>query len=441
MANPAIDIGESPAQQPSAAALKAAARGLIDTLPKIRPPGHEAFRIQTGELNHDTTIGSSGGTFEFALELMGKSADAISSPSVVTIVGRHSSAAANSAMAISAGPIGALSDLNSSFSSAIAVTWNNGIVPAITFNSPPSTGRRSIQISDPLDVAGVARTDGGTLPLLAARASLGASAYAFWGSPGGSEFVGWDTRAAGLMRGRVNSGAGDQRAASSGWSLLSTATPVGGFVYSHAGPICNVMECGDSRGEGVGGTYRGEGPVLQACEAINASGPQTYTAASCMAYSGKGSLSILNMLKDIIAAGLIPDILVFPGGTSNDASGSVTEAIVALWKARTLAILEICAQNGILAIPTTVYPVNPAYAAWGATDARRRDFNTWLMAIDSPTCIPCDLATPFSGPLSSSQTTIGVGLTDDDIHPNNAGKAVIWPPLKATIEIAMRGYL
>ena len=389
----------------------------IRAIQKAVVPHYEGLKIFGGRVNTQDTGNK---TYEFAYELDARGPKQVGSVRAIMCQSRAAASPGPIAGFVDLKYIGALADLDSAWGGTNAL-FSRGLAGAASMPAPGTTDRRSYAYTDQTRIVPVARTDGGTKPLVAARAFLGTASAAFLGTSGDS-FTNWSTRAAGLARQRVNSTAGDQRTATTGWTATSTG-PVIGFSYNHLGPICNVVSIGDSITEGRSETFLEENFTLLACEALNASGPATWVSHSNLGWSGQTSAQVLVNTRDMLRAGIVPDVLVFPAGSPNDVTTTITTAIVDAWRAYVADMLALCAEYRIVPVLWTILPTNYAVKPYAATDSLRIAYNSEIVALGSSTGLTVVNMEPvFAGAVDGNgQTTL---LTSaDGIHPNSTGNA------------------
>jgi hypothetical protein len=411
-------------------------------LPKVRPLGCEGIQIFGGRMEAQVTVGGAGAsTYEFACELNARNATAIGSLTPIMAASRAATSPAEVAFIPQFRTLAALTDLDGTWGGTNAF-WDDPGAAGVRVAIPVASSRRAWLYPRQQEITPVTRTDGGARPLVAGRVFVGSGNLALLGSSGGSDsFANWASRSAGLARFRVNSGSGDQRAATTGWVAANTG-PLVGFGYSHNGLICNVMTIGDSIAEGRA-TYIGAGFGLVAVESVNASSPKTWFTHSNAAWSGISSVAFVNQLFDALWYGIVPDIVIFPIGTPNDpGNASITTAHVNNWRSRVARTLALCARYGITPIAYTMLPCNTAVNNWGTSDSLRTAYNAeMLSALAAAGVTIVDLASVFSGTTTGGQVQYSVGLTTDGIHPNDAGIAVGAPYIKAAIETVCGSYL
>ena len=417
----------------------------LSTLNRVRQPGCQGIKIFGGRSANNVALGVAGSsTYETAIELDARSAQAVGSLAPIIAAAKAASGSAEVGVFAYVDLIAELSALDSAWGGVAVDFWGTG---ASRLPVSPSTVRRAFLTTDQAERVPPSRSDGRTKPLAACRAAIGATTLQTLGN-GSDSFSNWSSRPAGYVRFRANSGSGDQSTATSGWSTASTGLCVG-FAYSHLGPILNVMLVGDSIGEGRG-TYLNEGFGQLAVDALNAQSPLTWLAYSNLSWSGGVYTTIRDGFFDALAAGIIPDVLVFPCGTLNDVgagSNSVTAAHVNNWRARLAQMLAKCAEELICPIVYSIPPVNNAANGGsydlGASDSLRVAYNAEIKALCAAsgiTFIDID-ASAYAGSVSSGQVQISAGLTTDYVHPNDAGNAVIGALLQSALITVAGGYL
>jgi hypothetical protein len=266
----------------------------------------------------------------------------------------------------------------------------------------------------------------------------------------GVDLTNWDSRTAGKARFREHNTSGDQRTAAT-WgasSIKVSRSMVTGFVFTHDGPVCNVMSLSDSTlaGEGSGITYQYESQVLLACELINAASPRAWMVHSNQGWSGQTTPLVVQRLKDILAYGLVPDILVFRAGSLNDmgaVGNPVTETIVNGWRAAMHEILALCAANGICPIVMPILPVDHSVRQIGTSDSLRRNFNTnEVRTLAAQGILVADDEVLVAGAIDGNgQGTFSIGSSTDLVHLNDVGKTLTLPPIQANILAAVGGYI
>ena len=409
----------------------------IRAIQKAVVPHYEGLKIFGGRVNTQDTGNK---TYEFAYELDARGPKQVGSVRAIMCQSRAAASPGPIAGFVDLKYIGALADLDSAWGGTTAL-FSRGLAGAASIPAPGTTDRRNFAFTDQTKIIPVARTDGGTKPLIAARTFLGSGGSAFLGTSGDS-FANWSTRPTGLARQRVNSAVGDARASTTGWSATSTG-PVIGFSYNHLGPIINVVSIGDSITEGRSTTtFLGENFTLLACESINAGTQATWVSHSNLGWSGQNTAQILVNTRDMLRSGIIPDVLVFPSGSPNDVTTTITTAIVDGWRAYVADMLALCAEYRIVPVIWTMLPVNYAVKAFGSTDTLRIAYVAEIVALVTSTgLIVVNMEPVFAGPVDGNgQTTLL--YSDDGIHPNATGNANGMVPMRDQgIKQAMIGSL
>lgn len=194
-----------------------------------------------------------------------------------------------------------------------------------------------------------------------------------------------------------------------------------------------VMICGDSIQEGIGGDVRCYGamersvydlstperPLEYFNAALHAQGPDTYS----------------RMLADHVAT-VRPTIVTYSPWSGNDvtAGSGLSAAAMRRLKAslgRVFSTLQAAGLRPVVLFPEAT-PVNTGYRNVGANDQARRDFNAnWLPKVSAGFVIKGYAAAITGTRDAAGQDQIKDGLTGDGVHPNDAGhdvlKAVVKP--------------
>lgn len=194
-----------------------------------------------------------------------------------------------------------------------------------------------------------------------------------------------------------------------------------------------VMICGDSIQEGIGGDVRCYGamersvyelstperPLEYFNAALHAQGPDTYS----------------RMLADHVAT-VRPTIVTYSPWSGNDvtAGSGLSAAAMRRLKAslgRVFSTLQSAGLRPVVLFPEAT-PVNTGYRNVGANDQARRDFNAnWLPKVSAGFVIKGYAAALTGARDAVGQDQIKDGLTGDGVHPNDAGhdalKAVVKP--------------
>ena len=319
------------------------------------------------------------------------------------------------------------SDLNNS--SGTWVTATRAGMTRIYAELAPGTGRIAYTVSDWINISSVARTDGGTKPLIVARAFMqGSSALPVYGD-GTDNFTNWATRTDGrLWAARNQAGV----AVTSGFTSTTNASqsPIVGFQYLARGKVITVAGVGDSITDGRG-TYLGEGFVMPAVEALSSS-TLAFEYMNC-GWSGQTMLTYAERAIDIMESAIKPDILVIPVGSPNDTVSTITAANITAFRAQKSRVLAAARRHGVPVVLWTELPTNTSVRPYGATDALRTAYNAEVLASAAKGVTVVDTAAVVSGATSGGQVQMLASSTTDNIHPNDAGNALLTSVIKAGI--------
>lgn len=317
----------------------------------------------------------------------------------------------------------ALPDLVSALPAPTAATLPSaGVVPVA-----PTAARRGYLVSNWVDISTVDRTDGGAFPLLCIDAYVStAASISILGNGGSDNFANWATRPNGriwIMRHN------DGDCVTTPANFVSTTnriqSPIVGVQYVARGRVVTVMGVGDSITDGRG-TYIGEGFGLPACEAVSSmSGVAVEWWNNGWAGLGLGNWAAPGF-EDMIAAGLIPDIVITPNGSPNEFGTPILASNIASSRQSLARILHAARENQVTPIVWTVLPTNPAIKDYNASDALRVGHNAATLQMAQRGVHVVDMAAALSGVTDGDgQVNILAGCTTDNIHPNDAGNALM----------------
>lgn len=337
-------------------------------------------------------------------------------------------AASNSAIEIGQSAIAALPTADYSCANA---DWK-----MLTFSGAESgsgvlkTGnkRRSLLVSDWIDLESLSRTDdAGALPLLAVSALLdNAATVDLIGAPSDS-FVSW---AAHPTRPHVmRATPGNHVANPAGFTSTAniSTSPIIGVQYKHRGNVVSVMATGDSNTDG-----RGESFLMANWAFKDISTRPDFGAKfeySNVGWSGATMPLIATQTEDMFDAGVIPDALFFPVASPNGLPTTLSASDFSSVKPWALEILNRALRHDVTPIAWTMLPVNPQVKDYNATDQHRIDYNqSWIDAANSGAAgfVVADFAAALSGDVDADgQTNMLAGSTTDNIHPNDSGETTL----------------
>lgn len=387
----------------------------------LSSPGSVGQRIFGGRMG--TYDGTSPTTFQVACELP-QHFDAIQ-----VILANTQTRFSDQAVLIKAGVVGDVADINTSGSGFVTVT--KGTLSRVATQVAWGTNKISYTLTDMVPLPSVARTDGGTKPLLVVRAYFGANPSLPVVGNGTDSFTNWASRTDGhrwVMRAET----GDSTTTFTSTTNISQS-PIVGFRFLSRGRVVNVVAVGDSITDGRG-TYLGEGFVMPAVNELSTDA-LTVCYSNC-GWSGQTTGVFFERAIDVVQQ-LRPDVLVIPAHSPNDETTTITADGVAQGAARRGRLLAECAKYGVRPVIWTMLPVNTAVNPWGSSDSLRTALNTATLALANRGVLVADTATPYSGTTTGGQVQIAAGMSSDGIHPNNTGNTALKNVLKPVLARAI----
>lgn len=341
-------------------------------------------------------------------------------------------------------PVPDAADLNMSAGTWTAATFGGSASGSISTRSGSS--RRTYLISDFIPVSSVARTDGGTFPLLAIRAYLGTTGtYTLLGASGGTDdFTNWATRPDGRIHVmRYADGDCVTTPASFSDTTNRNTSPIIGIIYYARGRVVNVAGFGDSITEGRS-TYIGDGFGVAACAAATAGGDVPAYEWSNLGWAGasweNGAATpggIRLMVSDAIAAALPIDIAVMPAWTANDfanEAGLTDAAMLTECQQPVMRSVGALRDAGICPVLWTGLPVATSVRDYNTADARRRNWNSAMLGSGLRVV---DFSSAVSAGIDGDgQELPADGTMTDGIHPSDSGNAT----LAAVLAAELAGY-
>ena len=329
--------------------------------------------------------------------------------------------------------------------SSVQMTGQNPIPIKVSIGGSTAS-RIAYVLPDWLQLSSIARTDGGTYPLVAFRAYCNdttATALPCYGKSTATadDFTNWETKSGGGMwASRWFSGDGVSTPANFTGGTSATPqsqSPIIGFQYLARQRAVTVCGVGDSMMEGRG-TYIGDSYVRQACKEIQAANSSIAVEFMNAGFSGQvlngasgGINGFAGRALDIInTPGLVPDVIVMPLGSPNDETTTLTAGGVAGQQSAVQEVIAACREKSVHLILVTWIPTNYAVCPRGSTDALRSAYNA-AAKLAYPNV--CDLAAIHDGGLDGDSQTIML-YTTDGIHQNDAGNALDAAAIRPFIE-------
>lgn len=326
---------------------------------------------------------------------------------VRVLFGNADTANAATVAAASVAVTGSLADVNPS---------GGGVLTALTFGGSASLAipaadradRPRLAWSDWLPLSSIPRTDGGSLPLLIARAFFPDAAPSFTANLANAAwFPGTDDP---LLNGhRLNSirgGVGNQTAGGFGTTAQVTVCPIIGFEFRYRQQVISIVGFGDSIMEGAALTKQMLTYLQQAV--LSLSTVDKPISFHNLGRGGDTSAQYFQRTMDYLAAKDVngfyvnsPTALAYSIGTPND--GQSTAVTIANARNRAYQVYEACRQRDIIFMPVSVIPrVNSDNTSSindsNGDDGFRQALNAEFMAIDAADAIPIDWAAAVQNP-------------------------------------------
>lgn len=400
-------------------------------------------RIIEGRIANDKTVtnGSlNGRTYDLLIAPACKGG--VDAVRVITAVANNAGGTAITAL-FNGGVASVAANTDAAYTAATwtGLTWNgtNSIGGSGTLTVAPSASnsRRSYQISDWMQVPSVARTDGGAYPLYALRIYLyqttGADGVVTIMGNGSQSFQNWATHPSGRIFRIMSKGGGYAASGQSGMvpsnSLLTeTGSPIVGMEYMCRGKVVNLAGIGDSITEGQG-TYIGEGWGFPAAISLSTNSTNVAYEWSDLGWSGQTMANVHQNLVDVLPLGLPFHFMAVPNGSPNDISTTISASQIDAMRLRLALIGDLLRTNRITPLVWTWLPSNTAGKAYGSSDSLRVAWNAATVARSLYGDTVMDFSSKLSGTTSSGQVQMLAGTTGDNIHPNDAGNALLAPLL------------
>lgn len=312
------------------------------------------------------------------------------------------------------------------FSGTTAVT-----LPAATVVS----GRiqPSMVLSDPIYIASVPRSDGGSRPLLCVRIYMSTGAgklMSFWtfGAGGGAgDWMGADGR---LWLGYKLVGDFASTAQSSMTSANSTPergySPLMGVVFrARAAANASILCIGDSITRGSNAELFGRGWTYKLMDSLSTPGRPVTTAN--FGISGSKADEFLSVATKVLAT-FPATHAIYPAWAVNDTSAqTVTAANIATMRADLVQFLELCNTYGVIPIlwkgtpRSTDATTNPPVGYYTSTDSLRLD---WVNSVASQYgAVVIDTLSDLT--TTTVPAAFKFGLSVEGLHPNSTGDTII----------------
>lgn len=238
------------------------------------------------------------------------------------------------------------------------------------------------------------------------------------------------------VQGVTNKGAFTQNNVYSSGGDAKAVVPAIQYVSQARGH--QLMLCGDSIVEGLGGDVRDYGAIQRAAyELSTPARPIEYWNAGLHAQAP----AVYSRMVDDHVDRVRPTVLFYAPWSVNDvAAGGITTAALRRAKgalARVMATLQGKGQRPLVAILEAL-PCNTDYRAVGAADSIRRDFNANYLPSLSGVVLMSGYAAAITGARDASgQDQIRDGATTDKVHPNDVGYILLKAIPKAFLTLLL----
>ncbi len=286
----------------------------------------------------------------------------------------------------------------------------------------------SMALSDPIYIASLPRSDGGTKPLLCVRIYMSAGAskmMSYWSFGTGAGAGGWAANTDGRIL-LAYKASGDFASASQGSMTTANAAPERGYspcmgvVYRpRAAANASILCFGDSITRGSNADTYGRTWTYKLMQIL--SSPERPVTTANFGLSGAKADEFLSIAAAALA--LFPAThAVYPGwAVNNTTSSTITAANIANMRSNLVQFLEWCNTYGVFPIlwkgtpRSTDATTSPPVGYYTSTDNLRLDWLYSIAATYGATVI--DTLTDIS--TGTTPAAFKFGLTVEGLHPNN----------------------
>lgn len=307
-----------------------------------------------------------------------------------------------------------------------SVTW--GGASSVNIGSAASAAQYAI--SDWIPLSSIARTDGGTRPLLMVRGQHDGSVdgnFAFLNTAHCAN----NRTASAANRGRIVQ-------TSSTTTGVSVPANTGGLsnnafeifpIFRYRKPSLSVMVAGDSTEQNdalVSATLTSWG-WRGCCDASSTSRPVNYLNFGC---SSKTSAEYWARTQEAITAGVVPDVLVIGPASVNDGYSNLDRTFETA-RSRALEIIEYVRTKGVRFV--CFIPLLPYNSNNASQDGYRTAFNTLLGTLAASNPGVSVLSFPGLGDGATPERWVSaMNNSADGIHPNETAIDTIMAPALTT---------
>ncbi|WP_191057850.1 SGNH/GDSL hydrolase family protein [Geminicoccus harenae] len=418
--------------------------GVFNALRPVTRRRPHGFRIQFGRMS---LYGNNDMTHQATIELAAPADDV---EAIQVIIG-NGGGTTGFGVRVCAQSIPNKSDLNGDPGAFVTITGTDietlGTTPWLAPPPPtPTAQRRAYSLSDWADIPSVARDDGGFGALYVIRCYISSNSPLWFLGQTGDDFTSWAAHPSRMWAMRINSGNCTPDGGTPSNFVSSTnvsRSPILGIRYRRrTGKVITLMNQGDSidESQGAGLTRQCEGWMFKAAQQLQAQYPAYAFEVANTAWSGSTYRSFGRRLGDVLGAGLVPDVMVFPCGSPNDPPDPpalITKAITGRAEGYMSEMLRLCRQYETRPMIRSWLPTDTTVHDWNGTDAERRRWNAECKA--RPDFDFLDFSSVSDGAIDGDgQVPYANGFTTDGIHPNDAGVTAMAPLAAAKIAEVLR---
>lgn len=312
---------------------------------------------------------------------------------------------------------------------AIGASTNWAVSGSGPLSKAATATRRKITFSPWLRTVSQAPVNGAYLVALRAYCATG-TIVTLGAAAGADSFTNWINHSSGRifrMRQQTVDGVTGSNQSNFTSVIDRNSTPIIGCQYMSRGKVISMVGFGDSINEGRG-TYLMEGWGFPAAIQLSTDFGIPFEWSN-LGWSGAPYTRIADHVTDAITTdGLRFDAAFLPVATPNSLSTPITAADITLNRSYMAVARQALAAANIPVIPWTVLPTNPAVKDYNATDSLRRDLNDEWRALVSKGVVVADFDSKLAGVTDGDgQVNMLASSTTDNIHPNDAGNALVVP--------------
>lgn len=281
--------------------------------------------------------------------------------------------------------------------------------------------RPSVTYSDVYPMVSIPRTNGSTRPLLMVRVQYPANSLITVPYSG---FFGWRNSGGPHLPFRTSSQAVagvDVTADYTTFTSIDQDAIIPMVQYLSYRQGHQIMVVGDSIAEGLGGVVRDFGAIPEACSRIaTAQYPVEYYNCGLHAQEPR----VYSKLFDDHIDKVLPTCVFYQPYSINivPAGGAQQYSKDSIYGSLARAVRDLRDRGrGAPIFLLEGTPCNKNFRDTGAGDQWRRDFNASLLTMSGSVCIPGYAAAVTGVRDPDGQDLMTEGLTDDGVHPNQAG--------------------